>query len=187
MLMTRPTRSSRGRPQPKRRFLGRSLGNFKEYGLLAIAGKLILEHIICFSFIPFPAFIRNQRYVQIYSGVNVMAFIQSQTPENNRIHSKKRSASTFSPPRPCSNSKKHISHTSPTLIACVIGHSFVSGLKHHLQNRYSHTISPAQIAHELRVSNYVSELHLFGKQGGGSLRENLFSPRFPASKNYSPA
>lgn len=53
----------------------------------------------------------------------------------------------------------------PDLICCVVGHSFVSGLKHHLQNMYSDPITPRQLAWELKVSQLVQSVHLLGSNG----------------------
>ena len=50
------------------------------------------------------------------------------------------------------------------ITVCLLGHSFVSGLLHHLSNNLSEP-TPLQISEMLRLDNLVREFHLFGKRG----------------------
>ena len=59
---------------------------------------------------------------------------------------------------------------------CVLGHSFVSGLLHHLSAGGGSNPSPTQIAKQLKLDKLISEFHLIGERGAKILNSNFALP-----------
>ena len=62
------------------------------------------------------------------------------------------------------------------MIVCILGHSFISGLLHHLENRCKQKLAPADVAKTLKVDNLVAQIHMFGQRGAKILDGNYLMP-----------
>ena len=57
---------------------------------------------------------------------------------------------------------------------CLLGHSFVSGLHHHMS--VDHPLSPQEVSHHLKLNHLVKNFHLIGKRGSQIMNSSFSLP-----------
>ena len=57
---------------------------------------------------------------------------------------------------------------------CLLGHSFVSGLHHHMS--VDHPLSPQEVSHHLKLNHLVKIFHLIGKRGSQIMNSSFSLP-----------
>ena len=57
---------------------------------------------------------------------------------------------------------------------CLLGHSFVSGLHHHMS--VDHPLSPQEVSHHLKLDHLVKNFHLIGKRGSQIMNSSFSLP-----------